>query len=185
MASSEKNHSDKHDFGTSAATHMHESLTPERLDGTNYVEWSLNAQNKIRGRKHWGYISGTKAAPENKNSDEYEAWEDENCLVKSWLLDSMTKEIRSLFIRLATTKDIWDTVQQTYSVNQDASRSYQLYREVISTQQNGGSVITYFGKLQKLWLEYDTITNCTMECPKDVEKYNNITTRNRCITGGI
>ncbi|XXG89898.1 hypothetical protein AAC387_Pa12g1791 [Persea americana] len=23
-------------------------LTPEKLDGTNYVEWALNAQNKIR-----------------------------------------------------------------------------------------------------------------------------------------
>ena len=56
-------------------------------------------------------------------------------------------------------------MQQTYSTNQDASRSYQLYREVISTQQNGGSVITYFGRLQRLWLEYDTITNF-MECPK-------------------
>ena len=65
-------------------------------------------------------------------------------------------------------------MQQTYSVNQDASRSYQLYHEVISTQENGSSVITYFGKLQRLWLEYDTITNRTMECPKDVEKYNDM-----------
>jgi len=106
MAPSGKNQSEKHDFGTFAATHMHEALTPERLDNTNYVEWSLNAQNKIRGKKCWGFISGTKAAPENRKSDEYEAWEDENCLVKSWLLDSTMKEIRSLFIRLTTTKDI-------------------------------------------------------------------------------
>ena len=28
-------------------------ITPEPLDGTNYVEWALNAQNKIRGRKSW------------------------------------------------------------------------------------------------------------------------------------
>jgi hypothetical protein len=76
------------------------ALTPERLDGTNYVEWSLNAQNKIRGRKRWGYVSGTKVAPKDEKSDEYETWEDENCLVKSWLLDSMTKDIRSLFIPL-------------------------------------------------------------------------------------
>ncbi|WVZ11315.1 hypothetical protein V8G54_015845 [Vigna mungo] len=69
-----------------------------------------------KGRKRWGYISRKKDAPENKKSDEYEAWEDENYLVKSWLLDSMTKEIRSLFICLATAKDIWDAVQQTYSV---------------------------------------------------------------------
>ncbi|KAJ8644702.1 hypothetical protein MRB53_006450 [Persea americana] len=58
-------------------------LTPEKLDGTNYVEWALNAQNKIRGRKPWGFISGSKAAPEDTTSDEYEAWEDDNCMIKS------------------------------------------------------------------------------------------------------
>ncbi|CAJ2664176.1 unnamed protein product [Trifolium pratense] len=172
MESSSKNKSD----AGSTTLHLQEyssALTPERLDGTNYPEWSLNAQNKIRGRKRWGYVSGTKAAPKDEKSDEYETWEDENCLVKSWLLDSMTKDIRSLFLRLATAKEIWDTVKETYSVNQDASRAYQLYREVISTHQNGGSVIIYFGKLKRLWQEYDAIANCTMECTKDVEKYNN------------
>ncbi|KAG5524564.1 hypothetical protein RHGRI_031284 [Rhododendron griersonianum] len=87
-------------------------ITPERLDGTNYVECSLNARNKIRGRKRWGYISGTKAAPSNKKSEEYEEWEDENCLVKSWLLDAMTKDIRSLFLRLSTAKEIWEKIWQ-------------------------------------------------------------------------
>ncbi|XP_028073815.1 uncharacterized protein LOC114276231 isoform X1 [Camellia sinensis] len=43
-------------------------ITPERLDGTNYVELSLNAQNKIYGRKGWGFISGTKAAPKDVTS---------------------------------------------------------------------------------------------------------------------
>jgi len=43
MTPFDKNQSEKHDFGTSAATHMHEALTLERLNDTNYVEWSLNA----------------------------------------------------------------------------------------------------------------------------------------------
>ena len=32
---------------------MSSLITPERLDGTNYIEWSLTAQNKIQGRKRW------------------------------------------------------------------------------------------------------------------------------------
>ena len=164
----------KHDSGTSPATYMHEALTPGRFDSTNYVEWSLNRITRSEAENVGVTSLEQRLHQKTRKSDEYEAWEDENCLVKSWLLDSMTKEIISLFIRLATAKDIWGTMQQTYSTNQDASRSYQLYREVISTQQNGSSAITYFGKLQRLWLEYDTITNCTMECPKDAEKYNNM-----------
>ncbi|KAH7857615.1 hypothetical protein Vadar_014598 [Vaccinium darrowii] len=99
-------------------------ITPERLDSTNYIEWSLNARNKIRGRIRWGFISGTKEAPKYTNSEEYEAWEDENCMVKSWLLDAMTKDIRSLFLRLSIVKEIWDAVKQTYLVSQDASKAY-------------------------------------------------------------
>jgi len=40
---------------TSSIIHMQEFsslLTPERLDGTNYVEWSLNVDKKIRGKKN-------------------------------------------------------------------------------------------------------------------------------------
>ncbi|KAB5511182.1 hypothetical protein DKX38_030168 [Salix brachista] len=146
-------------------------LTPDKLDGTNYVEWALNAQNKIRGRKRWGFISGTKVAPNDTNSEEYEAWEDDNCLIKSWLLDAMNKDIRSIFLRLPTAKEIWDMAKQTYSVSQDASKSYQLYCEVISVRQNGSSVIYYWGKLQKLWQEMDAIDDCAMSCKADIEIY--------------
>lgn len=154
-------------------------ITPEPLDGTNYVEWALNAQNKIRGRKRWGFISGVKAAPKDVKSEEYETWEDENCMVKSWLLDAMTKDIRSLFLRLSTAKEIWDAVKQTYSVSQDASKAYQLHCEVIYVHQNGGSVISFFGKLQKLWQEFDTIDPCNMECTRDIERYTTLVNSQR------
>jgi glutamine amidotransferase PdxT len=57
--------------------------------------------------------------------------------VKSWLLDAMTREIRSLFIRSPTIKEIWNTIKQTYSVSQDASKAYQLYCEVIYGRKKG------------------------------------------------
>nr|TKR86043.1 hypothetical protein D5086_0000241980 [Populus alba] len=47
---------------TLPALHMQDVsslLTLEKLDGTNYVEWALNAQNKIQGRKRWGFILDT------------------------------------------------------------------------------------------------------------------------------
>jgi hypothetical protein len=72
---------------------------------------------------------------------------------------------------LPIAKEIWDMVKQTYSVSQDASKSYQLYCEVISVRQNGGSVISYWGKLQKLWQEIDVINACTMSCKADIEEY--------------
>ena len=66
-----KNRSNKSD----SAPHMQNMssiLTYERLDGTNYTEWTLNAENKIRGRRRWGYISGKTNAPIDKTSKEYD-----------------------------------------------------------------------------------------------------------------
>lgn len=73
---------------------------------------------------------------------------------------------------MATAKDIWEAVKQTYSVDQDASKVYQLHCEVIFVRQNGGSVLSYFGKLQKIWQELDDIDDCIMECPNDIVTYN-------------
>ncbi|KAK0589102.1 hypothetical protein LWI29_009649 [Acer saccharum] len=127
---------------------MHESSSPitlKRLNGTNYVEWSLNAHNKICGRKCWGFISCTKAVPKDNKSEEYKAWEYENCLVKSWLIDAITKDIISLFLQLATAKEIWEVVKQTYSVDQDASKVYQLHYEVCQSQLVGRSEDSLIG----------------------------------------
>ncbi|KAH7845443.1 hypothetical protein Vadar_002051 [Vaccinium darrowii] len=83
----------------------------------------------------------------------------------------MTKAIPSLFLRLSTAKEVWEAVKNTYSVDQDASKAYQLHCEVISVRQNRGSVISYFGKLQKIWQELDDIDDCIMECANDIAIY--------------
>lgn len=83
----------------------------------------------------------------------------------------MTKDIRSLFLRLAMTKEIWEAVQQTYSVDRDASKVYQLRCKVFFVRQNGGSVISYFSKLQKIWQELDDIDACVMACATDIATY--------------
>ncbi|GMP41308.1 hypothetical protein CsSME_00011461 [Camellia sinensis var. sinensis] len=64
----------------------------------------------------------------------------------------MTNEIRSLFLQLPTAKEIWEAVQSTYAVEQDASKAYQLHCE-------------------KLWQELDAIEGCSMDCFADILKY--------------
>ncbi|KAH7527954.1 hypothetical protein FEM48_Zijuj05G0020800 [Ziziphus jujuba var. spinosa] len=110
-------------------------ITPERLDGTNYVEWSLNAQNKIRGRKRWGFISGTKAAPKDEHSEEYETRQDENCLVKSWLLDVMTNDIMSLFLQLGTAKEIWDALDDIDDCTMECTSDITKYTAKVNAQR--------------------------------------------------
>jgi hypothetical protein len=47
-------------------------------------------------------------------------------MVKSWLLNSMTSNVRAVFFHLPTANDVWDAVSQTYFVGKDASQMYEL-----------------------------------------------------------
>lgn len=40
-----------------------------------------------------------------------------------------------------------------------------------NVKQNGESIISYFGKLKKIWQQLDDIDDCTMECASDITKY--------------
>ncbi|XP_048230024.1 uncharacterized protein LOC125370098 isoform X2 [Ricinus communis] len=41
----------------------------------------------------------------------------------------------------------------------------------MSIWQDGESIISYFGKLQKIWQQFDDIDDCTMECTIDITKF--------------
>ncbi|GMP50093.1 hypothetical protein CsSME_00016842 [Camellia sinensis var. sinensis] len=142
----------------SIGSHIHESsytslITPEQLDGTTYMKWSLNAEIKICGIKHWGYITGTRVAPADTKSEAYEVWDDTNSLVKSWLLDAMTKDIRSLFLRLPTAQKIWEAIKRNFYTSK------------------WGFHHLLFWELLRIWQELDAIDECIMECANDILTY--------------
>ncbi|KAM1128909.1 hypothetical protein ACFX19_039457 [Malus domestica] len=66
-------------------------IAQEKLDGSNYVSWSRNAFLTITGPRMAGFINGKKLAPKDGDSVEYSEWEEDNCLVQIWLLNSMTR----------------------------------------------------------------------------------------------
>ncbi|CAB4304779.1 unnamed protein product [Prunus armeniaca] len=81
-------------------------ITPDKLDSSNYASWSRGARLMINRRRMASFINGKKLAP-SKLSDAYAEWEEDNCLVQSWLPKSMTKPVRALFEHGAIALDIW------------------------------------------------------------------------------
>ena len=70
---------------------IHETPSPTifiKLDGTNYRVWSQILEMHIVGRKEKGYITGNKVAPAEDDPN-YDEWEAEDALFKSWLINSM------------------------------------------------------------------------------------------------
>ena len=67
----------------------------------------------------------------------------------------MTPEISDTCMFLATTKDIWDAIQQMYSKDRDAAQVYEVKVKTIATKQGSKTVTEYANQLKTLWQELD------------------------------
>lgn len=141
-------------------------ITPDKLDGSNYSTWSQSVEMYITGRGKVQYLTGKKPIPDETNAA-CSIWLEDNAMVKSWLLNSMTSNVRAVFLYLPTAHDVWDAVSQTYFVGKDASQMYELRCRAHETRHNGKSVVDYYGALQLIWQELDYLRPSTMKCATD------------------
>ncbi|KAI5323104.1 hypothetical protein L3X38_032176 [Prunus dulcis] len=110
-------------------------ITSDKLDGSNYASWSRGVHITITSRRMASWINGKKLAP-SSDSAAYAEWEEDDCLVQSWLLNSMTKPVHALFEHGVTAYDIWEAALKTYTLTQSSSHLFQLQRQSILTCQN-------------------------------------------------
>ena len=93
---------------------------------------------------------GTRPKPGNPR---FEAWDEEDSMIMAWLWNSMTLEISNTCMFLATTKDIWDAIQQTYSKARDVAQVYEVKVKTIAIKQGSKTVTEYANQLKALWQE--------------------------------
>ena len=79
----------------------------------------------------------------------------------------MSPEISVICMFLATTKDIWDAIQQTYSKARDAAQVYEVKVKTIAAKQGSKTVTEYANQLKTLWQELDHYKVIKTKCPKD------------------
>ncbi|GMY06903.1 hypothetical protein FCV25MIE_02142 [Fagus crenata] len=103
---------------------MSMQMTSNKLDGTNYFAWSQFVQLYVTGKGKLGYLTGEKIKLAMSDPS-FSTWVEENSMLMSWLLNSMTPDINASFLRLPTAHDIWDAVAQTYFTGNDASQIYE------------------------------------------------------------
>lgn len=155
---------------TSSKSEMNFQIAPEKLAGkSNYDSWARSARMAIASQKRIGYITGTKTAPAERTGAAYETWEENNCLVQSWLLSAMEKHVRALFDRLPTAKAIWDAADKTYSIGKkNSSKIFDLTRRSISVKQNGRSLEAYYEELHTIWQELVAISSHGIKNAEDL-----------------
>ena len=88
-------------------------------------------------------------------------------MIMSWLWNSMQPETSGTCMFLTTTRDIWETIRQTYSKVRDAPHIHKIKTKIGATKQDTFVVTKYNNIMKSLWLELDYYQNIKMKCSED------------------
>lgn len=77
-------------------------------------------------------------------------WERCNSMMISWILNSVSKDIRETIISTRTVKKMWDDLQNQFN-QENGPRIFQLHKELSSLTQNQTIVSIYYRKFKCLW----------------------------------
>ena len=93
---------------------------------------------------------GTRPA---QNDPLFVKWDEEDSMIMLW--NSMLPEVSKNCMFLTTTREIWETVCQTYSKMHDASFIYNVKTRIKTIKQGTLLIIEYYNIMKGLCLELD------------------------------
>ncbi|KAF7842218.1 uncharacterized protein G2W53_004516 [Senna tora] len=140
------------------------ALVNTTLDGKNYFAWSIAMRTALEAKDKVGFVDGS--VPEPEDAAEHKKWKMVDLMVKTWVTNSLSKEIADTFVYYLSTKALWDVLARRYGVR-NAPHIYQIQRHTSSVRQGGDSVTLYYNKLHRCWDEMDRVMPApTCSCSK-------------------
>ena len=136
-------------------------VTQVQLKGENYDEWARSLRTALRARKKFGFVDGTIKKPDDDSPD-LEDWWANNSLLVSWIRNTIEPSLRSTVSHMEVAHDLWKDIEERFSIV-NGPRIQQLKAELADCKQKGSTIVTYFGRLKKLWEElanYEQIPTC-------------------------
>ncbi|KAK3437210.1 hypothetical protein EUGRSUZ_C01993 [Eucalyptus grandis] len=103
-----------------------------RLNEKNYLKWSQFVKTYLKGKERLSHLLRTDPTPEDPT---FNAWDEANSIIMSWLWDSMDLAISDTCMFLKTAKEIWDSIRRTYSKARDAVQVYEIKVKTSATKQ--------------------------------------------------
>lgn len=137
-------------------------LVTQPLTDLNYSQWKRSMMIALSAKLKLGFVDGTHLAP-TLDSPYFTHWTRCNDMVISWLLNSVSIEIRNSVVYLPTAKSIWDDLSTRFTQS-NIARLFQLRKDLAHLTQDTMNVSAYFTKFRTMMDELDnliTILKCT------------------------
>nr|XP_017225353.1 PREDICTED: uncharacterized protein LOC108201574 [Daucus carota subsp. sativus] len=175
----------------SSADHPGLALVTEVLTNQNYHQWSRSVKIALSAKLKLWFIDDTQTR-HAETSPNIALWKRSNDLVISWLLNSISTEIRRSVVYLNTAKQIWDDLEARYSQS-NVPRLFHLKKDLVSLIQGTKSITTYFTMFRSLIDELDNLVpipkcicancNCTCGNGHKLEHYEKINKLSQFLMG--
>lgn len=130
-------------------------LVTQPLNAQNYQQWSRSIRLALSAKNKLGLIDGTLPKPA-EDSNMFSMWTPCNDMVLSWLLNSISCEIRDSVVYFATTKEIWEDLAIRFSQG-NVPRIFQLKKDLTALNQGTMSITAYFTKIRTLTDELNAL----------------------------
>jgi hypothetical protein len=141
--------------------HLHHSdhpgvvLISQPFIEDNYQTWSRAVTMALSAKNKLEFIDSKIPSPAD-SAKEFPQWSRCNNTVKSWLLNSISKEISLSVIYCKNACDIWEDLKARFSLV-NGPCMFQLEQDISNLVQGTMSVATYFTKLKSLWDELSAL----------------------------
>ncbi|XP_047320398.1 uncharacterized protein LOC124924400 [Impatiens glandulifera] len=102
------------------------------FNGGNYIGWSSGMRLALEAKSKLVYIDGSLVVP--KESKVFDKWRKMDCLVCSWILNTVSDEIKSNYSSTTTALDLWLDIKERYQEN-NGPQAYQIQKAISNLRQ--------------------------------------------------
>ncbi|XP_020868240.1 uncharacterized protein LOC110224884 [Arabidopsis lyrata subsp. lyrata] len=127
-------------------------LVSDRLTGAgDFGSWHQSMIMALNGRNKLCFVDGSLPKPDDANRDAA-AWSRVNDVVRSWLMNSVSKTIGQSVLYVKTAHGIWQKLLQRFKQN-NVPRLYRIEQKLAGLRQGSMDVNTFYTKLVTIWEE--------------------------------
>lgn len=109
------------------------SLMTAVLTGSNYMTWSRSVKIALGTKTKLDFINEKCTQPDEKDP-KFEQWLKVDCMVRSWILNSIDREIVEAFLYVNTAKELWEELKERFG-ECNGPLLYQIQREISTVTQ--------------------------------------------------
>ncbi|XP_062080957.1 uncharacterized protein LOC133785757 [Humulus lupulus] len=125
-----------------------------QLNGQNYSYWHYVMKFFLKGKRMWGYVSGTSTKPTNDKDESFaeqlDLWDANNSKIITWINNSVQQSMGIQLAKYETAKEVWEHLERLYTQSNFA-KQYQLEIDIRALQQNNMNVQEFYSAMSNLW----------------------------------